>query len=115
MNKKEKETIRQAIVQNIETVRNDIETFKNLSKPVPPDNAIGRITRMEAINNKSINEASFAKSKQNLQSLEKSLEMIDDPDFGFCRSCEEPIPYKRLLIMPQTPFCVACANQNEGG
>jgi len=66
---------------------------------------------MEAINSKSINEASLAKSKRTLNMLEKSLKMINDPDFGYCINCEEPIAYKRLLIVPEAPFCIACANK----
>jgi hypothetical protein len=27
--------------------------------------------------------------------------MIDDPDFGYCITCDEPIGYKRLMIMPE--------------
>ncbi len=111
MKKTEKDNIKNTILEKIETVKQDIETFKELSQPVAPDNAIGRITRMEAINSKSINEASLNQSKQTLAALENSLLILDDPDFGYCRICEEPIPYKRLLIMPETPFCVLCAGK----
>lgn len=111
MNKSEKEHLRQVIIRKIEKMRKDIETFKKLSQPVSPDNAIGRITRMEAINSKSINEASLANATVNLEKLRKALESMNDPDFGYCGSCEEPIPYKRLMVMPETPFCVACANK----
>lgn len=109
MNTAEKENIRKIILEKINTLKKSIETFKKLSKPVSPDNAIGRITRMEAINSKGINEAAFIKSRQHLKALETSIEMIEDPDFGCCRRCEEPIPYKRLLLVPEAPFCVPCA------
>ncbi|MBW1833433.1 MAG: TraR/DksA C4-type zinc finger protein [Deltaproteobacteria bacterium] len=35
--------------------------------------------------------------------------MIDDPDFGLCCECEEPIPFARLMIMPESDLCVKCA------
>ena len=111
MKLEEKETLRQVIKDNIEALKKNIETFKKLSQPVSPDNAIGRITRMEAINSKAINEASLAKSNRTLNQLIKALKKIDNPDFGYCINCEEPIPYKRLLIMPQAPFCVSCAGK----
>jgi len=115
MNTKEKEVLRKIIIEKIEDFKKKLKTFKTLSKPVSPDNAIGRITRMEAINSKSMNEASLAKSTHTLNKLQKSLKMIDDPDFGYCINCEEPIPYKRLLIMPETPFCVSCAQNIHQG
>jgi len=46
--------------------------------------------------------------------LNKNLELIDDPDFGFCGHCQEPIPFKRLLIMPEAPFCVLCTDKLNG-
>lgn len=111
MESEEKESLRQAITEKIETLKKRIDVFKNLAKPVSPDNAIGRITRMEAINSKGINEAALAKSKQTLSNLQESFELIDDPDFGYCLNCEEPIPFKRLLIMPESRFCVICAGK----
>ena len=114
MNPEEKEEIRKVISRKICELKKSVEIFKKLSKPVSPDNAIGRITRMEAISSKSINENSLARSKQTLQTLNKNLEMIDDPDFGFCGHCQEPIPFKRLLIIPEAPFCVLCTDKFNG-
>jgi len=115
MNLKEKEGLRLAIIETIEALKKSIETFKKLSQPVSPDNAIGRITRMEAINSKSMNQASLVKSTRRLTRLQRSLGMLDDPDFGHCMNCEEPIPYKRLLILPETSLCVPCAQKiNQG-
>jgi len=37
------------------------------------------------------------------------LRMINDPDFGLCRECEEPIPFARLMIVPESDLCVQCA------
>ena len=115
MNTKEKELIRQKMTEQLTVVQARIETFRELSKPVSPDNAIGRITRMEAINSKNINEASLAKSVQTLNKLKKAITLIDNPDFGNCMNCEEPIPYKRLMIMPETSFCVSCASRIKNG
>jgi len=111
MNTKEKASIRLAIIEKIERFKKNVETFKKLSQPVEPDNAIGRITRMEAINSKSMNEAALVKSTNTLDKLHRCLKEINDPDFGYCINCEEPIPHKRLLIMPETPFCVKCAQK----
>ncbi len=113
MNKKEKSELEHCIKEKIESVKKDIKSYAELSKPVSPDNAIGRITRMEAINSKSINEASLNKAKMTLSKLKTALKMIDDPDFGYCYECEEPIPFKRLLVMPETVHCVKCA-ENTG-
>ena len=90
-------------------IKEDIASYKLLTKPISPDNAIGRLTRMDAINSKSINEAALKKSKDTLSKLERSLGKIGNPDFGLCIECEEPIPFARLTIMPETDLCVQCA------
>jgi DnaK suppressor protein len=102
------------IKNKIEDLKKDIKSYRLNSKPVAPDNAIGRLTRMEAINSKSINEATLNKSKQTLSKMERALKMVDDPDFGLCRECEEPIPFARLMIVPESDLCVQCAEAMGG-
>lgn len=83
--------------------------YKELTKPVEPENAIGRISRMDAINNKSVIEAALRKAKEKLEKLNLALSKIDDDDFGLCVRCHKPIPLGRILIMPQARTCVACS------
>jgi DnaK suppressor protein len=37
-----------------------------------------------------------------------ALKRIDAGTYGICVSCERPIPYGRLIAMPETPHCVSC-------
>ena len=111
MDTNEKNKLELCMKEKIESVKKDIVAFAELAKPVPPDNAIGRITRMEAINSKSINEASLNMAKATLRRIENALKLLDDPDFGYCYECEEPIPFARLMIMPESVYCVKCAEK----
>jgi DnaK suppressor protein len=113
MDPKQKERLQTAIREKITALRADVEAFKTLAQPVAPDNAIGRLTRMEAINSKSINAAALAKAQATLAALERALPRLDHPDFGLCRECEEPIPFARLMILPETELCVQCAEGLE--
>ncbi len=111
MKPEDRKKLEDHIKQKIQSVKSDIVSYKKLTKPVSPDNAIGRLTRMEAINNKSINEAALRKAQDTLLRLERALKSIKDPDFGLCTACEEPIPHARLMIMPESTMCVACAEK----
>ena len=113
MTKDEKAHLKRHIRDRIDAVKSDIAAFKAGSAPVPPDDAIGRLTRMEAINSKSINEAALRKTQYALSKLERALRTIDSPDFGLCRECEEPIPFPRLMILPETDLCVECAEKMD--
>ena len=114
MNDEQRAQLKTAIQEKIQSLKKNVEAFRALAQPVAPDNAIGRLTRMEAINAKSINEAALAKARHSLARLERVLPRIDHPDFGLCRECEEPIPFARLLILPETDLCVPCAEEMGG-
>jgi len=47
---------------------------------------------------------------QELQKLNAALARItqDPDDFGYCAECDDPIPEKRLELMPWAMLCVAC-------
>ncbi len=114
MNDEQRAQLKTAIQEKIQSLQKNVEAYRALAQPVAPDNAIGRLTRMEAINAKSINEAALAKARHSLARLERVLPRIDHPDFGLCRECEEPIPFARLLILPETDLCVPCAEEMGG-
>jgi DnaK suppressor protein len=113
MTKDEKVQLARHIRDRIDSIGDNIAAFKAGSQPVSPDAAIGRLTRMEAINSKSINGAALRKAWTTRSLLEKALRAIDSENFGLCRDCEEPIAFARLMAMPEATLCVACATRHE--
>jgi DnaK suppressor protein len=109
----DKEKLEQYIRAEIEALKRNIISYKEGAKPVALDSAIGRVTRMDAINSKSISEESLRKAEIALLKLERALDKIDDPDFGLCMECGEKIPFKRLMIMPGSVLCVECAGKRS--
>lgn len=110
----QKAAFKKTILEKMRAVKKDITSYASLVKPIAPDNAIGRLTRMEAIGSKSINEAALRKAKETLVKLERALITVDKPDFGVCVECEEPIPLARLMVLPETTLCVQCAEDSGG-
>lgn len=84
--------------------------YKELTKPIAPNDAIGRVSRMDAINNKSVNEASLRQAELKLNKLKIVLSKIDHVDFGVCLKCQQSIPIGRILIRPESLLCVNCAS-----
>lgn len=52
----DKKQIQNIISKKIEYLTIEIDELRQLAKPIEPENSIGRISRMDAINNKSIND-----------------------------------------------------------
>lgn len=109
MKTEERAELKNLIQQQIEKTTAAIEELEDLTKPISPEKAIGRVSRMDAINNKSINDAALRQAIMKLEKLIFAQEKCDDPEFGLCKRCKSPIPMGRLLLMPESLFCVRCA------
>jgi len=111
MTTKEKKQVEEYLIKSKKKILVKIDELKELTQPIEPDCAIGRVSRMDAINNKSVNEAALRTAEDKLKKINIALERVNDDDFGICISCGEPIPIQRLVIMPESSMCVRCAGR----
>ena len=109
MTSKERKLIIEKISQAISGLKSDIKNLTEATKPVSPDNAIGRLSRLDAINNKSVAEAGLRKAKLKLDQLIRAQSRANETDFGICANCASTIPYQRILAVPFSTTCVNCA------
>ena len=105
----EEAVIRERLELALVKTRAQIERYEEMAGPVAPDNAIGRVSRMDAINNKSVFDAALRKAKQKLKGLENHLNKLGTTDFQICPKCKKEIPLERILLAPESSFCVNCA------
>lgn len=111
MTDKERHELKAKILDTISRLEQDIEALIEETKPIAPDGAYGRVSRIDAINNKSVNEASLRMARSKLDRLNRALAKIDDKDFGKCSNCGKSIDTKRLMFLPESTRCVACADR----
>lgn len=76
---------------------------------ITPDNAIGRLTRMEAIQAQSISSAGKQRARKRLKQIEIALQRVEDGSYGTCVGCGAEIAPGRLEVMPETRLCTKCA------
>lgn len=110
MHRQHKEKIITAIQEEIAKTAASILAYQKFTKPIAPENAIGRVSRMYAINNKSVNDAALRKAEIKLSNLKISLSNIDDQEFELCSKCQNEIPIGRILLVPHSRFCLRCAS-----
>ena len=103
------EGIRQRLQEAIVKAEKKVARYESLTQPIAPDNAIGRVSRMDAINNKAVSDAALRKAQEHLAGLRSHLQALDTPEFGRCSKCHNPIPVERILLAPASRFCVNCA------
>lgn len=103
------EKIRALFEEELRKTEKNILRYEELAQPISPDNAIGRVSRMDAINNKSVIEAALRKAKERLVGLKRNLDKLGTREFGICLKCKIEIRIERILLAPESAFCVNCA------
>jgi DnaK suppressor protein len=109
MTESEKKKVIKRINAELIKTKKEIEELKELTKPIAPENAIGRISRMDAINNKSINENRLRSAENKLHKLNHALTNSKEENFGACARCGGDIQLGRLMLLPESGHCVRCA------
>jgi DnaK suppressor protein len=110
MTSQEKVEIVDRISQEIKKTEKEIVVLKELTKPISPENAIGRVSRMDAINNKSVNENRLRLAINKIKKLNHSLRKSEEENFGVCARCGGDIQIGRLMLLPESNFCIRCAS-----
>lgn len=111
MTTEEKNELTSKINEKIAQAEAEIIHLEDATKPIAPENSLGRISRMDAINNKGVAEAALRSSRKKLNQLKLALTMIDEPGFGQCKMCRKKISTGRLMFMPQSTRCINCADR----
>ncbi|MEQ9363673.1 MAG: TraR/DksA C4-type zinc finger protein [Leptospirales bacterium] len=109
MSPEEKTQLKAKIEADLEALRADIVGLEEATQPIAPDVSLGRLTRMDAIQNKSVSEAALSESLVKLEKLKAALKNLDAPNFGLCEACGRTIAPARIEYMPETTTCVDCA------
>ena len=110
MKAEDKVLLRGRLKSKIRRTKEKIVSMEEMTQPVSPDISIGRLSRLDAINNKSVMEAALRNARKDLESFEYAFKHLDKEEFGFCRKCKREIDLKRLILMPGSKYCINCAN-----
>jgi len=110
MTGEEQQQLKEKMEARLVELEVSIKELKEASKPLGLDNSVGRLSRMDYINNKAISESQIRKSESEINGLRRWLSLFDSPKFGKCSKCGNEININRLLLMPASSRCIKCAN-----
>lgn len=98
--------------EQLEALREELtellEMSKSGAKPVSLDEPIGRLSRVDAMQQQAMVKASRGQLEVRLGQVRLALQRMDEDEYGTCRRCDEPIAIARLEARPEAPFCTAC-------
>jgi len=86
-----------------------LEASKEASGVVELDTAIGRLSRMDAMQNQQMALELRRRQEQQLQRIANALKRMDQNRYGLCGRCKQPIAEERLEVSPDVMMCVKCA------
>ena len=86
-----------------------LEASKDASGVVELDTAIGRLSRMDAMQKPQRALELRRRQEQQLQRIANALKRMDKGTYGLCGKCKLPIAEDRLEVSPDVVMCVRCA------
>ncbi len=107
--KKTDEEIKEMLTKEIAKTERAIKKYSEMARPVTSKDAIGRVSRMNAINNKTVLATPLNNAKVKLLGLNKVLTQVGTEKFGQCVRCKKPIALGRIIARPESLLCVNCA------
>lgn len=113
MTENELSLLRDQIEQAIRDLTDSVVYLEDATQPIAPSVALGRLTRMEAIGEKGVNEARLGDVKRRLERMVNALARMDAGTYGSCLRCGKDIPLGRLQAVPESLICVPCAERKR--
>jgi DnaK suppressor protein len=99
-----------ALEQELESLH---EASAEGAAPVDLDQPIGRLSRMDAMQQQRMLQANRAAMQRRLQQVRAALRRLDEDEYGVCVTCGEGVGFPRLEAQPEAPFCIACQSARE--
>jgi DnaK suppressor protein len=90
-----------------------LERTTGSAQVVSLDEPIGRLSRMDAIQQQKMAEATQRQQALRRSQVEVALAALETGEYGVCKNCDEPIGFRRLAARPETPFCLRCQGSKE--
>jgi DnaK suppressor protein len=90
-------------------LQKQLSSSEDGAKPIAPDNAIGRLTRVDAMQSQQMAMALRQQNQLRLQRIDQALRFIENGRYGVCAKCGEEISESRLSVVPESVLCVKCA------
>ena len=104
----ELEQLREALTQLADELQDHLAAADASTKPVDLDQPIGRLSRMDAMQQQQMAAATTRGIERRLVLVRAALARFEVDEYGDCIDCEEPIAFGRLRARPEARRCTAC-------
>lgn len=104
------EVLRERLLAQREVLESVAESSREAGSVVELDQTRqGRLSRMDALQQQAVAQASEGRRMLQLRRIAGALERMKRGDYGDCVRCGEPIAPPRLQADPAATLCIECA------
>lgn len=104
--------IRCALERTLSRLERNMEVNGNGRPPELDQSAVGRLSRIEALQNQGFTRGLQERERVQLAQVMDALKRLEDGCYGVCTSCHGPVGFERLMVFPEARHCTRCGNSN---
>ena len=101
--------LEELIISELDRIREESSSSEEEREAIAPDVAIGRLSRLDAIQMQEVAKEAERRREKRISQLELALEQLYSGTYGRCDRCGEDIDFARLEVTPETTRCSSCA------
>ncbi len=101
----------QGLKQELEDALKDANS--SAATVVLDQNSIGRLSRMDAMQQQNMAMANQRSLSARLAKTHKAITALTIGDYGYCETCGEEIAEGRLQFYPESDTCLSCQSASE--
>ena len=113
LREEEVEELRTDLLLLADELRTSIDSAKAGARPVDLGEPIGRLSRMDAMQQQKMTQANRNASRARLAQIGAALTRIEQDEYGECVGCGENVGFPRLKAKPEAALCIACQSSRE--
>ena len=109
MNAERIEYFRKRLQDLAEEINVDLVANRDDAGIVELDTSIGRLSRMDAMQNQQIALELRRRRENQLLRIKNAFKRMDRGEYGRCSKCKTAITEERLEVFPDAMMCVLCS------
>jgi DnaK suppressor protein len=109
----QRESLLRDLVTLSEALASALTGSRESTRPVDLDQPIGRLSRIDALAQQQMAQASRAGIGLRAKQVAAAMARFEAGDYGQCLACGEPVGYARLAARPESAFCITCQARSE--
>ena len=111
MTSEEKTQLKNKIKEDLKNLENEILNLQEKITPIAKDCSLDNINRKDMLQEQHIFKKILDDAQIREERLQKALTRVDSKKYGVCQECEENIALGRLMLLPESTYCVSCKSK----